>query len=78
MMILNWDEFVVVGLFALSVLGPLCVVLLAESVLDSAADRPFEIFDFDSNSGDFPDGQHSSRAATGSGFEKTLFGRRRC
>jgi hypothetical protein len=44
---LNWSEFLVIGLLALCVLGPICVVLLTQNFLDSADEVAPEHFDFD-------------------------------
>jgi hypothetical protein len=44
---LNWDEFLVVGLLALCVLGPIFVVLLTQNLLDTTEDIGAEHFEFD-------------------------------
>lgn len=35
---LSWDEFMIVALFALCVLGPICVVLLTQTMLGPVDD----------------------------------------
>lgn len=50
----NWEDFLVVGLLTLCVLGPICVVLLTQNLLDPIDDLGAEHFDFD----DVPAGEY--------------------
>lgn len=43
----NWNEFLVAGLLAVCILGPICVVLLTQNLLDSYNDIGAEHYDFD-------------------------------
>ena len=44
---MDWSELMVAGVIALCVLGPICVVLLTQNLLDSRDDVAPEHFDFD-------------------------------
>ena len=43
----NWNEFLLAGLLAVCILGPICVVLLTQNLLDSYDDIGAEHYDFD-------------------------------
>ncbi len=47
----NWEDFLVVGLLTLCVLGPICVVLLTQNLLDSTDDLGAEHFNIDDVTG---------------------------
>lgn len=52
---LNWEQFLVIGLLAVCVLGPICVVFLTQNLLDSSDDIGREHFEFSEGAGGFPD-----------------------
>ena len=52
---LNWEQFLVIGLLAVCILGPICVVLLTQNLLDSSDDIGREHFEFTETAGGFPD-----------------------
>lgn len=55
MLDLNWEQFLVVGLLAVCILGPICVVILTQNLLDSSDDIGSEHFEFTEAPGGFPD-----------------------
>ena len=55
MLDLNWEQFLVVGLFAVCILGPICVVFLTQNMLDASDDIGQEHFEFTEAEGSFPD-----------------------
>jgi hypothetical protein len=52
---LNWEQFLVIGLLAVCVLGPICVVFLTQNLLDSSDDIGREHFEFSDAGSGFPD-----------------------
>jgi hypothetical protein len=64
---LNWNEFLVIALLALCVLGPICVVLLTQNLLDSADEVAPEHFDFDATAGNSAGKRPTSRKDGGNG-----------
>ena len=55
MLDLDWEQFLVVGLFAVCILGPICVVFLTQNMLDASDDIGQEHFEFTEAEGRFPD-----------------------
>jgi len=51
---LNWEQFLVIGLLAVCVLGPICVVFLTQNLLDSSDDIGREHFEFYDAGSSFP------------------------
>lgn len=55
MLDLDWEQFLVVGLLAVCILGPICVVFLTQNLLDSSDDIGREHFEFTEAESSFPD-----------------------
>ena len=63
MLDLDWEQFLVVGLFAVCILGPICVVFLTQNLLDASDDIGREHFDFTEDESSFPDLTKTSSSA---------------